>query len=194
MMLSSQKTQLRVIFHLFFSTDFYQHQHDTSKKVGFPVGVASEVVQKMFQRYERQTRYEEQSALLGNLATTQQSVPSACQEVELNCEPSISTDRGHSLLKSDNHERDHSEVFNGDDRENYRWSQTISDIDVFIPVENTVVKAKQIKIKIEPHHLKVVFLNQEGETQIIDKEFPHKVKSNESVWSLVVGEHVQVCI
>ena len=110
-----------------FSTDFYQHQNN-SLKIGFPAGVANEVVQKMFLRYEKQTQYEKQAAILGNIASSEINVPSACQEVVVsdNVDADVkNTDESKSVgavkwqtKKSD--AKDDSEIFNGDDRGNYR--------------------------------------------------------------------------
>jgi len=73
----------------------------------------------------------------------------------------------------------------------YRWSQTIRDIDVFIPVTKDIRKAKQLKVKIDSLHLKVEALQQSGCCVLVDQTFPHKVKPDECIWSLV-GKHVQV--
>ena len=73
----------------------------------------------------------------------------------------------------------------------YRWSQTIRDIDVFIPVTKDIRKAKQLNVKIDPLHLKVEILQESGNCVLVDQTFSHQVKPDECLWSLV-GEHVQV--
>ena len=175
------------------STDFYHHQQESFQKVGFQPGVANEVVQKMFQRYEKQTRYEEQAAKLQNIATSDSNIPSAIQEVVVSNEAGIS---GKSEIMpctaKTNEGKDISEVYNGDDRGTHRWSQTVQDIDVFIPVPKDIQKAKQLKVKIDPLHLKVEMLQHDASHILIDQDFPHKVTSDECIWSLVVGEHIQV--
>lgn len=187
-----------MVFILYFnsSTDFYHHQHETSQKVGFPAGVANEVVQKMFQRYENQTRYEEQAAKLGNFATSDSKIPTAHQEVEVTSED-FSDSRGSKTQqdvdeRNKKQDKDGSEIHNGDDRGSYRWTQTIHDVDVLIPVSKEIVKAKQLKVKINPYHLKVETVHQNGNKILVDQTFPHRVASDESLWSLVAGEHVQV--
>ncbi|EFX85104.1 hypothetical protein DAPPUDRAFT_222740 [Daphnia pulex] len=183
---------------LYRCTDFYQHQND-SQKIGFPAGVANEVVQKMFLRYEKQTQYEKQAAILGNIASSNSNIPSACQEVvvsdnaDMDVQSTVES-KGEGAVEGQtlkSEEKDCSEIYNGDDRGNYRWSQTIHDIDVFIPVKKDIRKAKQLKVKIDSLHLKVETLQPNGSCILIDHTFPHKVKPDECLWSLV-GEHVQV--
>ena len=48
-----------------------------------------------------------------------------------------------------------SDIYNGADMKNYKWSQTITDIDVRVPLpEGTTVK--DLKVDIRSNHLKVV--------------------------------------
>ena len=50
-----------------------------------------------------------------------------------------------------------SDVYNGAEMENYKWSQTITDIDVRVPVPEGTT-AKDVKVDIRSDHLKVTFL------------------------------------
>jgi hypothetical protein len=76
-------------------------------------------------------------------------------------------------------------------KKNCRWSQTIRDIDVFIAVPKDIQRAKQLKVKIDSLRLTVEILQQHGSFLLVNQTFPHKVKPDECLWSLV-GEHVQV--
>lgn len=174
------------------STDFYHNQNDESQKVGFPVGIAQEVVQKMFHRYERQTRYEEQAAKLGNLASSDSSVPTVYQEVVVGNDAIPAKSEKEANIVPQPQMKDSSEIYNGDDRGVYRWSQSIRDIDVIIPVSKLIQKAKQLKVKIDPHHLKVEAFHENEHSLLVDQNFTHKVTPDECVWSLVQGEHIQV--
>ncbi|KZR99893.1 putative NudC domain-containing protein, partial [Daphnia magna] len=71
-----------------------------------------------------------------------------------------------------------------------RWSQTIGDIDVFIPVTKDIQKAKQVNVKIDPLHLWVATVGHDGNFVLIDQTFPHRVIPDECLWSLD-GEYVQ---
>ncbi len=48
-----------------------------------------------------------------------------------------------------------SDTYNGAEMENYKWSQTITDIDVRVPVPERTT-AKNLKVDIRSDHLKVV--------------------------------------
>ena len=175
---------------LFHSTDFFHLSDETATKLGFPAGVAKSVVQKTFERYERQTLYDEQLKSLNNVATSDSNVPAAVEEVEVQGEkkePGI-TATAH-LRKIDR-----SETYNGDDRGDYRWCQTLKDLDVRCNVVPTVCKAVQVKVNVESHHLKIS-ANVEGDwCTLIDHSFPHKVNRNDCIWSLVPGDHIHVWI
>ncbi|KAI9561864.1 hypothetical protein GHT06_012826 [Daphnia sinensis] len=184
---------------LYRCTDFFQHQNDSSGKVGFPGGVAKDIVQKLFERYENQTQYEKQAALLGNMASSDSDVPSACQEIVLGVETDtpeplkVKTQSAALRKMEENQEKNAREMYNGDDRGTYRWSQTIGDIDVYIPVTKDIQKAKQVNVKIDPLRLQVATVGHNGSFVLIDQTFPHKVKPDECLWSLD-GEYVQVSL
>lgn len=136
---------------------------------------------------------EEQAALLGNVATTHDSIPAASQEVELiaeNVKPEDSKPKAKPLptTKKENI-GDH---YNGDDRGSYKWSQSICDVDLAVLVTSQLQKAKQLKVKIEPLHLKIEHCSDDAWQILIDQSFPHKVAVDECIWSLVPGEHIQV--
>lgn len=154
------------------------------------------MVQKMFQRYEKQTLYEEQAAKLTNIATKDNEIPTASEEVVVVSDQIVASYKNNPepINKQRKQEQDVSEVYNGDDRGIYRWSQTIRDIDVFIPVPKQVLKAKQLKVKIDPYHLKVESFHLDESTLLVDKAFPYRVTVDECLWSLVAGSHIQVLI
>lgn len=63
----------------------------------------------------------------------------------------------------------------------YKWSQSISDITVEIPLSRKF-KAKELDVEIKSNHLKVGI---KGEKEkIIDGEFFEKVNSEDSIWNL----------
>ena len=80
------------------------------------------------------------------------------------------------------------ESWNGAVRDNYTWSQTLTDLDlrVIVPKGTT---AKDLKIDITTSHLKVVLLNTRdpdnpGPRTIIEGEFTRKVIPSQSMWSI----------
>ncbi len=185
-----------MVHTLWNSTDFYHIQTDTSQKIGFPLGVANEVTLRMFQRYEKQARYEEQAAILKNVASTDDSIPPACQEVELSTTSSVESHPveivNPPITLKEKQLTNVGDHFNGDDRGDYRWSQSIRDIDLLVNVPKEIQKAKQLRVKIDPHHLKIENQSNEEWRSIIDHSFPHKISVADSVWSLHPGELIQV--
>ncbi|CAF0702806.1 unnamed protein product [Brachionus calyciflorus] len=77
---------------------------------------------------------------------------------------------------------------NGADLENYKWSQSLQDIDLTVPVKTGRVKGRDCVIEIKKNHLKVKILNQ----VIIDGDLQHEVKLEDSSWTLEDGKTVLV--
>jgi len=169
---------------LYRCTDFYQ-LHDESSSVGFPSGVATEVVKKMYFRYEQQTRADEKALLLRNVVTSEVDIPAAEEEVVVGSTISVPDTSKKSKPESSSNPGDH---YNGDDRGTYRWSQTLQDIDLLVIMPPDILKSKQLSINIEPTKLKVEANNK----LLLEKLFPYKVSKTESLWSLIPGNYVQI--
>jgi len=167
---------------LYRCTDFYQLHDASSSSVGFSAGVAHDLVNKLYSRYEQQARYDEKALVLKNMATSEDDVPPAEEEVIITSD--LSEVAISKYEKYDN--------YNGDDRGAYRWSQTLQDADVMIVVPAEILKAKQLVVNIEPTRLKVETNHDGVKNVLLEKTFPFKILKNESIWSLVPGEYVQV--
>ncbi|KAI8489150.1 hypothetical protein Bbelb_331350 [Branchiostoma belcheri] len=71
---------------------------------------------------------------------------------------------------------------NGADMPNYRWSQTLGEIELKVPFNVTFpVKSKDVVCEIKKHSLKVCL---KGHPPIIDDKFPHEIKMEESFWTI----------
>lgn len=71
---------------------------------------------------------------------------------------------------------------NGADLENYRWTQTLSEIELRVPIpRNLKIKARDVIIDFEKKHLKVGL---KGFPPIIDGELYNSIKVEESCWIL----------
>jgi len=71
---------------------------------------------------------------------------------------------------------------NGADLEKYRWVQTLSEIDLYVPSGVAFhLKSKDIIVEFTQTRLKVSL---KGHTPIIDEELQHKIKIEECYWTL----------
>lgn len=72
-----------------------------------------------------------------------------------------------------------SDVYNGAAMENYKWSQTITDIDVKVPVPEGTA-AKDVKVDIRNDYLKVELLRPTKEVHTVVSRFsdplPHSLR------------------
>lgn len=103
-------------------------------------------------------------------------------------------------------ERDRSsDSYNGAIRDNYTWSQTISDIDMLVKLPSCIKTSKDLRVHLDTKEIKVeartsrVEQNQEIEecryfvwTTIFRGELCFKIRKDESIWSIVPGQHISV--
>ncbi|XP_008549191.1 nuclear migration protein nudC [Microplitis demolitor] len=75
---------------------------------------------------------------------------------------------------------------NGADMPNYRWTQTLQEVEVRVPLKvNFVARPKDVKVVITKKHLTCGI---KGQPPIIDGDFPHEVKLEESTWVIEDGK------
>ena len=85
------------------------------------------------------------------------------------------------------------QVYNGAERDNYNWSQSITDLDVRVKIPTDVKKGNQVKVEVLTTHLKVSYLDVNGKWQIpVDEALCWPVNKEESLWTLVPGEHIHI--
>ncbi|CBF81029.1 NUDC_EMENI NUCLEAR MOVEMENT PROTEIN NUDC [Aspergillus nidulans FGSC A4] len=64
----------------------------------------------------------------------------------------------------------------------YKWTQTIRDVDVTIPVSANL-KGRDLDVVLKKDSIKVKVKGENGEV-FIDGQFPHPIKPSESSWTL----------
>ncbi|XP_044267146.1 nuclear migration protein nudC [Tribolium madens] len=74
---------------------------------------------------------------------------------------------------------------NGCDLEKYRWTQTLQDVEVRIPLNiNFRAKQKDLVVNLTKKHLTCGI---KGQPPIVDDDFPHEIKLEESTWVIEDG-------
>ncbi|KAK5645706.1 hypothetical protein RI129_004170 [Pyrocoelia pectoralis] len=79
---------------------------------------------------------------------------------------------------------------NGCDLEKYKWTQTLQDIEIRIPLNvNFKVRQKDVVINITKKHF---MCGIKGQPPIVDDDFPHEIKVEESTWVIEDGRSILV--
>ncbi|KAL3273715.1 hypothetical protein HHI36_015145 [Cryptolaemus montrouzieri] len=77
---------------------------------------------------------------------------------------------------------------NGCDLEKYKWTQTLQDVEVRIPLNVTFkAKPKDVVVNFTKKHLTVGI---KGQPPIIDDDFPHEIKLEETTWVIEDGKTI----
>ncbi|XP_015182528.1 PREDICTED: nuclear migration protein nudC [Polistes dominula] len=75
---------------------------------------------------------------------------------------------------------------NGADMPNYRWTQTLQEVEIRVPLKiNFSARQKDVSVTITKKHLTC---GVKGQPPIIDGDFPHEVKLEESTWLIEDGK------
>ncbi|XP_011500194.1 PREDICTED: nuclear migration protein nudC [Ceratosolen solmsi marchali] len=75
---------------------------------------------------------------------------------------------------------------NGADLQNYRWTQTLQEVELRVPLKVSFsARPKDVQVSITKKHLRC---GVKGQPPIIDGEFPHEVKLEESTWVIEDGK------
>jgi len=96
---------------------------------------------------------------------------------------------------NDNGETD---CFNGGKTDKYCWSQTLTDVDIKIPIPSFVTASKDLNIEINSRSLNVSLKNEPPRDSdvksklLISGQLSEKIRTDESLWSLSPGEHVEI--
>lgn len=80
--------------------------------------------------------------------------------------------------------------YNGAMRENYSWSQDFTDVEIRVFVSKTVVKGRQVTVNLQAGSVRVCVRDGAEEQVLMEGELPHKINTENSLWSLEPGRCV----
>ncbi|CAD8131856.1 unnamed protein product [Paramecium pentaurelia] len=139
--------------------------------------------QKQQQQQQQQQQLQQQEPLDPSVPVYQ---PVLKVPEQLPKEPEKKEGEGEGEAK-DGEKKDDNEkppIGNGGRTERYIWTQTLEEVQVYIPIPSTVT-SKQLTVKIESSSLLVGL---KGQPPIVNGQLFEKIQSDESTWLLTDGE------
>lgn len=91
-----------------------------------------------------------------------------------------------------------SDSYNGATRDRYTWSQSINDLDILIKLPPCIKTAKELLVNIQPMYFQIqariptVVKSGSRWRSVFAGELLHRIRKNESVWSVVPGKHISI--
>ncbi|XP_028043979.1 nudC domain-containing protein 3 [Bombyx mandarina] len=184
-------------------TDFYYVPDGQYENIGFPPGVAEELVIKVLRTCDpKNVKEPHKHTDLNNeimCSTVAQEVEVIASEdtsvdLEASGEQDVLTSE-HQVRKAVSSQPEEykppvipiqkrSECYNGADRENYSWAQTLVDLDVTVKLPPDIKSSKDLKVAINPGDIYVC--RQNGDV-IVKDSLLFKIKTSDSFWSLSEG-------
>ena len=201
---------------LYRCTDFYV-ESGPDQNLGFPPGVTEKLVLNSLCKWknisklpDRTDQPRSHNADAQNKANVQDdsiiiddsTAPQVVHELEVEtCVDSRVADAPIQLLQKNRT----SDSYNGAVRENYTWSQTISDLDVLVKLPSCVQTAKELRVNLGSSEIKIeartsTLAQNQGTVEACDSEWAtifmgelcFKIRKDESVWSIVPGQHISI--
>ncbi|XP_034188861.1 nudC domain-containing protein 3 isoform X1 [Osmia lignaria lignaria] len=202
---------------LYRCTDFYV-ESGPDQKLGFPPGTIEKLVLHSLRKWKNISKFASgtdppntQEVIIQSNDKDQDESMTIEEEIvvpQVDHEVEIETSKENQIIGIPTQllERDRSsDSYNGAIRENYTWSQTVSDIDVLVQLPSCIKTAKDLRVHLDSKEIKIeartsrVEQNQEVEecryfvwTTIFRGELSFKVRKDESVWSIVPGQYISI--
>jgi hypothetical protein len=181
-------------------TDFYVtlDKTDDNAKMGFPEGVAEQMVLRTMNKYNfkkyalEKQKYEQQSPSSSSSSSSSSSKlspsssssssSSSSNSTVIDINPQSAPSSSSSLAVRYSEEGKQIPIGNGGIGPNYYWTQTLQDLTVYVDVP-VGCRGRDIKCFIEA---KKLFLSADGQV-MIDGFFEEAIKVDESMWTLNIA-------
>ncbi|RZF46775.1 hypothetical protein LSTR_LSTR002638 [Laodelphax striatellus] len=185
-------------------TDFFVIQKE-GERIGFPPGVAEKIVGSIMVKWKRScisrndipppSNTEELD--FSQCVVNEEVVTTAEEEVfQTQTEEETQIDSTKDTPKTSKPtETNSSDIYNGADRGNYRWSQTIGDLEVQVPVPAHVKKTKDVDVKVTDKCVLVKAVDESDRSKwhvLVEGEFCYGIQKDETIWSLSPGELILI--
>ena len=171
-------------------TDFYVEfeESDVKATMGFPKGAAEKMIIKSFRKKKMKNYSSQVDGIAGPYTNIEDgSITSGISDKRNMISENAGINRPlipsakikHVDLNSKGQQMP---IGNGGVADNYYWTQTLTEVTVYIDAESAS-RGKEIDCIISPKSLKLVVLG----NVLIDGEFEEAVRVDESMWTLNIG-------
>ncbi|XP_054283864.1 nudC domain-containing protein 3-like [Macrosteles quadrilineatus] len=182
---------------LYRRTDFYLVKDNQDGKIGFLPGVAELAVRDTFRKWQKIA-----AATNGNVSCMENSLANVViheEEVvttDYETEPIEAVQPTEQEISRNLQVCDDdisSDTYNGADRGSYRWSQTLTEVDIKVPVPNWLTSSKGVTVEVGSTRVTVSCRDHEGRMNtLVEGELNYKHLREESIWTLTPGKHVTI--
>ncbi|OXU24691.1 hypothetical protein TSAR_001481 [Trichomalopsis sarcophagae] len=191
---------------LYRCTDFYV-EAPPDQRLGFPPGVAEQLVLTSLRKWKNIKNLSEFSP------TKAEAVPPAIEEVTVGGDGTIeATEDKHSIkvsiipykkififqltIESQSSGPSVSDCYNGASYDNYRWSQSIGELDAVVHLPEEARTSKDVQVRLSAEEIEVAAKSSEEGAEawktLLKGRFSFKIKSSESYWCLEPGKHISL--
>jgi len=170
---------------LYRRSDFFQVKSNDQVEsiVGFHPGQNKSLLLSVMSKWEKFAKEESDK----NHKLSQADVPIAINEEEV-CSVSESSNPSEAKASSPHKVEIENDLVNGANQGTYKWSQTVSDLEITVPVDKLVVKGSQVQVSCTKNSIKVV---SNGHV-LVDDVLSNQVKPTDMIWNLMPGSHILI--